>query len=102
MFLNRTTVEVERGSFKIASGPIPWWGGKTLDASRLRQLYVKKVPHRTKHGYVDRYEVHAVMVDDTHQAILEGLDNQQQARFLEQEIERCLAIEDTPVAGEHT
>lgn len=101
LLFNRTSVEIERGVLRIANGPLPWPGNRELDASRVRQLYVKRVEQRTKHGPVSRYEVHAVLVDDTHLALVTGLDSHPRARFLEQELERALAIEDREVAEEH-
>ena len=72
-----------------------------MASTDLEQLYSKEHVSRTNKGGVRySYEVHALTRSGNHVKILGGLSDTEQALFIEQEIEKNLRIEDTPVRGE--
>jgi hypothetical protein len=98
--VNTTVIEVERGTVSIRHGPLPWFGNRTIRSADLEQLYTEQRYHRTKHGGYYTYELSAVTRGGGRIKLLSSLVDPAQARYLEQEIERCLKIQDQPVVGE--
>jgi hypothetical protein len=98
--LNRTLLTVSPDSLEVRHGPLPWVGNKSLHPSRLAQVYCTEVWHRTKNGQTVSYSVHAMTDDSRKVDLVKRLDDQEQALYLEQEIERRLALDDRPVGGE--
>lgn len=100
-FLNTTVITANKFELSVRSGPLPWRGDRQIEANQVRQLYCKEKVTHGKHGSSASYAVEAVMKDNTRQALAQGFENADQALFVEQQIERHLAIADVPVAGEH-
>ncbi len=102
--LNQTMIRVGSGSLRTAHAPLPW-PGKHFDAHDLEQLFVsQKVSTssgRSGRSTTITYRVEAVTRTGERVKILQGLESPEQAQFIEQEIERYLRIEDTPVRGEY-
>jgi len=98
--LNTTTIRVDTGRLSIRHHPLPWRGNRTLDARSIKQLFVRSKTSHSENGTSTTYELHAVTQANGREKLLTGLQEQDQALFLEQEIERHLRIEDTPVRGE--
>jgi hypothetical protein len=99
-FFNRTVVAAENGVLRVRHGPLPWPGNVDWAVKDLRQFFVRSQTHRGKHGSHETFEVVAVPVDGRQRPLLKRLPSQDQALFVEQEIERYLKIEDQPVSGE--
>ena len=98
--VNTSFIEVERGTVSIRHGPLPWFGNRTIRSADLEQLYTEQRYHRTKHGGYYTYDLRAVTRGGGRIKLLSGLVDPAQALYLEQEIERCLKIEDRHVVGE--
>jgi len=99
-YVNRTVVTVNGSTLSVRHAPLPWPGNQVLDARRIDQLYcMQKVSH-TKNGTRTTYELYALDPEQRKTRLLKGLQDPDQVRFLEQEIERYLGIEDRPVSGE--
>ncbi len=102
-FLNRTTLTVARaGRLEIRHSPLPWRLQPTIEARQLQQLYVKKTVTRNKNGTTTSYGLHAVDKNNKDMVLLQGLEADSQALWLEREIEDLLGIVDRPVAGDYT
>ncbi len=99
-YLNRTIITVNHSLFTIKHAPIPWPGNKLLNPRDITQLYCKEQMHRNKNSTSYTYEVHGILKNTEHAKLITGLDNSEQALYIEQEIERFLNIEDRPVRGE--
>jgi hypothetical protein len=99
--LNRTRVEVRAGVLSIRHSPLPWPGNRELHAREIDQLYcVERIRHSRNSTRVT-YELNAIRRRDGRTVkLIGGLDDPQQALFLEQQIEEKLRIEDRPVGGE--
>jgi hypothetical protein len=98
--VNRTEVRVESGRLSVEHYPLPWPGGKQVQAAAIKQIYCTERVNNTKNGVRYRYEVHAVMGDSAKEKLLDGLNDPEQALYIEQELERYLGIQDQAVRGE--
>jgi hypothetical protein len=101
LLLNRTRVSIEGMRLTVKHGPIRWFGNHVLDAAEISQLYCTQyVSHKSNNREVHRMCVNALMSDGARIELVKGLEDAGQAFYLEQEIERHLAIESRPVEGE--
>ena len=99
-FVNSTLIRVGSGALAVRHGPLPWSGNKQLDSSGITQIYCKERIQRGRNSTTTTYEVHAATNGGVQAKLVDGLDSDDQALYLEQEIERFLSIKDVPVAGE--
>lgn len=99
-WLNRTHIFVSHGKIAVRHRPIPWLGNKELEASNLKQLYVKEKISQSRHGTSVTYQIHALTHNSRNIQLVSGLGISEQALYIEQEIEKYLGIEDIPVKGE--
>ena len=67
----------------------------------VQQLYVKKRVRRGKNSTTVTFRVHAQLATGQDVVLVEGLDDEDAARYIEQRIETYLQIPNRPVAGEH-
>ena len=101
LFLNTSTVAVNRVRLRIQHAPLPWRPTPNLSSRSIEQLYVMRHVSNRKNGLAAvTYDLRAVTREDRALKLLGGLDDLHQALWLEQEIERQLDIRDRPVAGE--
>ncbi|OGG55453.1 MAG: hypothetical protein A3F84_14975 [Candidatus Handelsmanbacteria bacterium RIFCSPLOWO2_12_FULL_64_10] len=98
-YLNKTRIQVTPRSLEIEHGPLPW-PGKRLEASYVKQLYCKERIQHSRNSTSYSYELRAVTHDGGDRKLLKGLEEAEQALYLEQEIEKFLRIEDRPIRGE--
>lgn len=102
LLLNKTTIQVEGNELRIRNGPLRWPGSKTLDASRISQLYCTEyVAYQQNKQPVYRFKVHAMMLDGSRVDLIPGCEDAGQALYLEQLLERHLGIQDRPVKDEY-
>lgn len=101
MFLNSTVIRASHEWLQVRSGPLPWRGNQDLERGVVRQLYcTEKVTHG-KNGSSARYGVEVVLEGNRRETLVKGLDDADQALFIEQQLEKHLGIDDVPVEGEH-
>lgn len=98
-FVNHTEIEVDVQAVVIQHKPIPL-PGKYIDCADVEQIYTKRHVHSSKNGTSYTYSLNVVLSGGKTQKLLGNLSSSDQALFMEQEIERFLAIEDRPVRGE--
>jgi len=89
------------GEVRVRHFPLPYPGGLFVPAGEIAQLYVKETHHVSRNGETLSYEVGMMMRDSSRRVLVKNLPNSQQARFIEQEIEKYLHIQDAPVSGEY-
>lgn len=99
-WLNTTNIFVSRESLEINHKPLPWLGNKKLKSADLKQLYTKEKVSRKNNSNHVTYEVHAILHNGKNIKLLSGLESSEQGLYIEQEIEKYLNIENTPVRGE--
>ncbi|HMQ31313.1 MAG TPA: hypothetical protein PKD53_11325 [Chloroflexaceae bacterium] len=100
MFVNGTTVEASYGALAVRHGPLPALGNLDLPRDGIRQLYCVERVRRSRRSTTVSYSLQAVKADGGSVAVVKGLDNPEQALYLEQELERFLGIRDEGVRGE--
>jgi hypothetical protein len=101
LLLNKTKISVEGTELKVSHGPMRWPGAKTLDAAQVAQLYCAEyVAYKQNNSPVYRMKVHAMMLDGSRVDLISGIEEVNQALYLEQILEKHLGIEDRPVRDE--
>lgn len=99
-FINTTTITVGMSRLSVLHGPMPWPGSKTLATPDIAQLYTRKKIKTGKDSVKITYEVHVIGKDSRRIELIKGLDSEDDALFIEQEVEKYLGIKDQPVRGE--
>ena len=97
--LNTTTLRVDSSRVSVSHGPIPW-RGVSIESTEVRQIFVRQVWQRGKRG--SSWSTFGLAVVDTSGAaidLLSNLGSMEEAKYIEQAIERHLAIEDDPSAN---
>lgn len=101
LFLNHTDITITPEHLSICHAPLHWPGGKRLDSASLTQLFCKEGRGYTQNSrHVPLYEVFAADLADKHHKLLGALPTPEQARYIEQEIESVLGLENCAVKGE--
>ncbi len=100
LFFNRTTIQVNEQELSIRHHPLPWPGSRALNPVDIDQLFCKERVSRSKNGTSRSYQLHARVRDGKKHKLLDNLDDQDHALFLEQRLEKLLGIQDRRVAGE--
>lgn len=99
-FLNTTVIRAGQGMLEVTHGPLPWGGNKSLPSHDIQQLFCCEHRHHSKNGVHYTFEVLAVSRNQAKDKLLDGLDDADQALFIEQELERFLGLKDREVEGE--
>lgn len=97
---NRTVVAVRNHELTVRHGPLPWAGNLSIDASEIRQIYVREKTTNRENGPSSTYDVEVILTDGTSRKLVSGIDAVDLALAIEQALERHLKIVDEPVAGE--
>lgn len=97
---NRTSILAGRGNLRIQHGPVPWKGNTDLSMASLNQLYCKEKISRGKNGPNYQYELWAALHDGSTRKLLGTGLTMEQALYIEQKLERALALKDRAMAGE--
>ena len=98
--LNSTKVTLNTGGLSIKHYPLPWLGDKVLQRRELSQLFCEEKRDYNRHGPQYSYTLSAVMPGGKKLKLISGMDEPEDALFVEQKIEGFLGIADRPVAGE--
>lgn len=99
-FLNRTIVKIGNDQLEIWHHPLPWRGEKRFQTSEVEQFYCKENLSRSSDGTSRNYEVYVIFRHNLREKLVTGLNEPEQALYIEQELERFLYIQDAPVPGE--
>lgn len=99
-FVNSTRVMANYESLRVRHGPLPWFGNRDVPRLDIDQLFTKEKVVQGKNGPSRSYELHARLRSGRDVKLVTGLSEAEQARFMEQELERFLGIRDEAVSGE--
>jgi len=99
-FLNRTKISLNSAELRIRHYPLPWPGNRLLQRQELDQLFCEEKLSSSRNSVSYTYSLSAVLTGGKRVKLISGLDNPEDALFLEQKIEGYLGITDRPVAGE--
>lgn len=97
-FLNRSQVILDRNTFSITHGPLPWMGNFQVPITQIDQLYCKEKPG--KNDSSTTYQLSVVLKDGRKKDLLSNLDSPEIGFYIEHQIENWLRIPDRPVRGE--
>ncbi len=97
-FLNRSQVILDRTSFSVTHGPLPWLGNLQVPITQIDQLYCKEKPG--KNNSSTSYQLSVVLKDGRKKDLLSNLDSPEIGFYLEHQVESWLNIPDRPVRGE--
>ena len=103
MFINKTYITVDRRELRVEHRPLkfPFYPNRVISVHDLKQIYFERyVASRTNNRPNYAFQVIAILHNEERINLLKGLKTQRQGRFIEQEIERFLNIEDQEVAEE--
>ncbi|MCC5945162.1 MAG: hypothetical protein JJT94_09505 [Bernardetiaceae bacterium] len=99
-FLNTTYIEISKQTLLITHRPLPWFGGKRIDATKIKQVFVyENLKHNDSYyelHYIDDKAHQHKILDST--AIGGGVEGLQ---MLEHLIEDFLGIEDKTIEVEY-
>lgn len=101
-FFNKTTISVDWENLRIKHHPLPWRGNRTIPRSDIKQLYVKRQESRTRNGISVTYDINLITHSGSDIKLVKGLTADEQALFIEREVEKYLHIENVPVRGEYS
>ncbi len=99
-FLNKTYIRIAYNALKVTHAPIPWPGRRDIARQDIKQLYVKQITHSGKHGHTHSYTVEVITTHGKTIKLVSGFPNTEEARFIEQEVEKYIGITDERVSGE--
>ncbi|MEZ5326002.1 MAG: hypothetical protein R3F19_13205 [Verrucomicrobiales bacterium] len=99
-FMNTTEIKVGRGNLSLRHGPVPWKGNKEIPAHTVKQLYCKEKITNSKNGTHTRYSIEIILEGDKRDTLIKGLEEAEQALFVEQQLEERLGIKDQATPGE--
>lgn len=103
IFFNTTYVAVNRREISVLHKPLkmPFYKDRNVTVDRVAQLFIDKyVESRTNGRPNYAFGVYAHLKNENHIKLIRGLKNHDQARYIEQEVERFLNLEDKAVEGE--
>ena len=98
-----TVISVDTDFLAIEHRPLRPIGMKNqyYRPEEVQQLYVKKKVTKNKNGSTTTYRVYAQLTNGKDIILVEQLNDENTARYVEQRIEQYLDIPNRPVAGEH-
>ena len=97
-FLNRSLVAIDRDSFSVSHGPLPWFGNLNVPVSQVEQLYCKEKTGKRNSG--PEFQLSVILKDGRKKDLLSNLDSPEIGFYMEHQIENWLNIPDQPVKGE--
>ena len=92
---------MSKEAIEIKHEPLPWLGNKRIETENIKQLFVKQRlgPKRNGSRSVS-YHVMGLTDNDIEFKLITGFEFNQQALYIEQEIEKYLGMENVQVSSE--
>lgn len=101
LFFNKTAIAVNHQQIAMKSGPFPTWNGTSnYDSRSIGQIYAREKIHRSKNSQSISYDLIIADKGGNEKVFLNGLKTLEEARKIEQEIEKALRIGDKPMMSE--
>lgn len=97
LYLNRTTIRLLDRELSVSHGPVPWLGGRSVDADQIKNLscrqYIAYIQNRIPQY---RFLIEAGRRDGRPVRLVKGIDHLGQALELKALLEKKLGIEGRP------
>lgn len=100
LFINKTDIRIDTYNLSIKHYPLPWFGQTQIPVEHVKQVYCEKKINRGKNSTHITHEVRYLDQNRRKKKLISGLNDADQARFIESEIEKTLGIKDRAVSGE--
>lgn len=101
LWINKTHIHADYSRLTVRNGPLPWFGNKTIETPDIKQLYIaKRVRHAKGGSTIIRYDLRTKLRSGADIKLVSGLEEVEQATFLEEQLERHLGIKNKPVPEE--
>ncbi|MEZ4888216.1 MAG: zinc ribbon domain-containing protein [Chitinophagales bacterium] len=100
-FLNTTMIKVDDFQLSVTHQPVFWFSVPKLRRDEITQLYCTLHINRGQNYTQYSYQLNVILKNGKHVCILKGINNADQAQYLEKEIEHFLKIKDRYVKGEY-
>jgi hypothetical protein len=100
IFVNKTVIRVSMGELTVRHGPLPCGSGAQVLTCDLKQLFCTEKIHRGKNGSSTTYNLEALVQGGKKVKLLTGLEQLDQALYVEQQVEQHLRIVDERVPSE--
>lgn len=103
VIFNTTYITANQREISVEHRPLrlPFYPNRNLASRDIKQVFVEKYVASKSNGRPNyAFAVEAVLKDGNRIKLLKGLKTPEQGLYIEQEIERFLAIQDEPVAEE--
>ena len=97
-FLNRSQLVIDRETFSVSHGPLPWLGYLSVPVTQVKQLYCKGKPGKGNNA--STFQLSVILKDGRKKDLLSDLDSPEIGFYIEHQIEKWLKITDRPVRGE--
>jgi len=97
-FLNRSQLVIDRETFSVSHGPLPWLGYLRVPITQVEQLYCKGKPGQGNSAAT--FQLSVILKDGRKKDLLSNLDSPEIGTYIEHQIENRLSIPDRPVRGE--
>jgi hypothetical protein len=91
---------LKAGLLTITHGPIPKGGRVEIATDNISQLYCSEHTQKSKNGVSRSMHLNAMLRDGEMKVLIKDIDSLGTARYLEQQIEARLGIDDRPIQGE--
>ena len=98
--INTKRVHVSSQGIASVTGPLPWFGGAAVKRDDVAQLWVKRDKLKGKGETTYTFAVHARTQAGTDLQLVGGLEQQEEAAFIERKVEHYLGIDNEDVSGE--
>ncbi len=95
LFVNRTTITVDRNRLTVRNGPLPWWGRRELASKDVLRLYCRQVVSEDPDddSRTASYLVDVATKEGKRLVLLSSLPTVEQARYIHRRLARHLKIE---------
>lgn len=103
LLLNKTYIQVNRRTISLEHKPLPmlFYPNQIVEAKAIDQLFIERYSSSKTNGRPNyAFSVEAIMKDGSRKKLLKGLKSEEQAGYIEQQIEHFLQIKDRKVEEE--
>jgi predicted Zn finger-like uncharacterized protein len=97
---NHTDIRINTQFLTVQHYPLPWMGNRSIPVAMIQQLFCAEKYSNTRNGTSVTFTVFVILQGGERIELLSGLDQAAHARFIEQQVEATLGIQNRPVAGE--
>src|SRR4029077_17401585 len=96
-FVNKTTIRASGMQLTVRHGPLPWSGNLDSATAEIEELFTKEKVNYSRNGSSTTYDVKVILRNGGRKDLGTGLNEAQQALFIEQRVEAFLGLKHAPV-----